>query len=45
MEMAGISHFYLKYYYWCLILIAYRISSVLLLYELQNAKKKWYNAV
>ena len=38
MEVAGISPFYhLKCIKWCLILIAVRISSVSLLYKLQNA--------
>ena len=39
--MAGISPFkHLKCINWCLILIAVRISSVMLLYKLQNAMEK-----
>ena len=41
MKVAGISTFnYLKCINWCLILVAVRISSVTLLYKLQNATEK-----
>ena len=43
MKVAGISPFnHFKCIKWCLILIAVRISSVTLLYKLQNATEKWY---
>ena len=41
MKLAGISPFdHLKRINWCLIFIAVRISSVMLLYKLQNATEK-----